>query len=361
MSRKSWSTRTIIRTTLQVIVDFHTILTDPDDLIMAYELQARILRLIENKDRAENCAEGLTLLARLIRPVFIPITVERGAHEVDRTSSFFYGFPWTSEEFPWPDRCQDAISGWLGAPRLQLNLDQVTESIGQEVGSGLLQVFLPGSYKNFGWYGRDGDGIDAGVRRIPPDAINSIGALTPFALEGMSLLEICQELKLQFSEPPYKTDSSVDPVTGEEFLADGWTPSRIQEELEDEGLFSDRNELRALQIDDWEPFVPEGHVQLSNLSDEEICAAFEDWRPGRDRFGCYDWSNHDIIREILMADYPDGGYPVPGLFSWPVSGNGQAHAINSGQLPLIVFHGLQHEFGDSIDVFPDTSFWSHGC
>lgn len=326
---------------------------------MAYEPQARILHLLENKDLPENCAEGLTLLAKLIRPVFIPITVERGAHEVDRTSSFFFGFPWTSEEFPWPDRCKDAISGWLDAPLLQLNLDQVTKSTGEDIGSGLLQVFLPGSYEDYSCFGRDGFGIDAPVRRIPAKIIKQKDALTPFLLEGASPLEICQAWEsIDF---PCTYDDFIDPESGQEYMVNGWTLDKIQKELENGGLFSNRYELRALEILDWKPFVPRGHADLSKMSDKEICAALKDWQPGLDSFGDVHSENHPIIEGLLGATHSKDDFPIPGLFSWPVSFNGQNSVVDSGQMPLIVFHGLQEQFwGDSIDVFMDGAIWRHG-
>ena len=327
---------------------------------MSYKLKERLLRIIETGDLQSNQVAGLRVLAPLIRPVYVPVIEERAHVNLDRTSSFFFGLPWTSEEFPWPDTCENSgFEYYLGGPLLQLNLDQLGIATGEDVGSGLLQVFLPQQSYSFAAYGRDGTGIEAAVRVIPARAIERKDDMTPFLFEEMSPLEICRCYWEMEGVPDSYDELETDPR--KMYSDECWSIGRLEMELEDSGFLSDGYKLGpALAIVDWKHQAPEAHIELSSLSDNEISTIFDDWQLGTDEWGGIWFDNTDIIESLLGQWHIQDKYPIPALFGWPLSSNGQLHAIETGEMPLIVFEGLMKYSGDWVEVFSDTSFWTYG-
>jgi hypothetical protein len=61
------------------------------------------------------------------------------AAEADRTGSSVGGYPYTSEAYPWPTTPE----GLPLAPLLQLDLDEIEKTTGNNCGEGLLQAWLP--------------------------------------------------------------------------------------------------------------------------------------------------------------------------------------------------------------------------
>jgi len=113
------------------------------------------------------------------------------SREIRSNIVVFFGYPWTSKNYPWPDTFETfGLGEFLEGPLLQLNLDELADATGEVVGSGLLQIFLPLDYSMA--YGRDGHGIDAAVRVVPANAIGKKDDMTPFPFESLSPLEICR-------------------------------------------------------------------------------------------------------------------------------------------------------------------------
>ena len=182
--------------------------------------------------------------------------------------------------------------------------------------------------------------------------------MTPFDLEGMTPLEICQQWEMAGVPDSYdelETDSR-------KMLSDkSWGVWSLERELEDSGFPSDGYTLGpAISIVDWKQEVPSAHLELSQLSDHEIIAIFDDWQCGTDEYGGFLFSNREIIELLLGRPEFRDKYPIPALFAWPLSCNAQLHAIETGQMPLIVFEGLFKEYGDWVEVFSDASFWTYG-
>jgi len=324
---------------------------------MSYELRERLLRLIQTSDLRPNQVAGIRVLASLIRPVYVPLTEECPLEKLDRTSSFFFGHPWTSKNYPWPNTFETSgPGGFLEGPLLQLNLDKLGDATGEVVGSGLLQIFLPHDYSMA--YGRDGHGIDAAVRVIPAHAIRKKDDMTPFPFEGLSPLEICRCYWEMDGVPDSYDELECDSI--KRFSDECWSAYRLQRELEESGFPSDGYTLGpAISIVDWKQVLPSAHIDLSQLSSNEIATIFNDWQLGTDEYGGFS-SNRDIIESLLGEPcFPDK-YPIPALFGWPLSFSGQLHAMETGEMPLIVFEGLMKEYGDWVEVFSDESHWCHG-
>jgi len=140
-----------------------------------------------------------------------------------------------------------------------------------------------------------------------------------------------------------------------------WSAYRLQSELEESGFPSDGyTSGPAISIVDWKQVLPSAHSELCQLSNNEIATLFDAWQLGTDEWGGFLNSNRDIIESLLGEPWFPDKYPIPSLFGWPLSSYGQRLAVETGQMPLIVFEELNKEFGDWIEVFSDTSFWTYG-
>jgi hypothetical protein len=79
-------------------------------------------------------------IAEAIRPMYRPKYAWRPMMEIDRFGSSVGGLPYVTDEYPWPECGTRPVREPMN-PLVQLNLGEISEQTGVEVGSGLLQVW----------------------------------------------------------------------------------------------------------------------------------------------------------------------------------------------------------------------------
>jgi len=311
-------------------------------------LKRRLLDLATKGSTKPNAAAGLRVLTKLIRPTYVPIIEKCELRSLDRSRSMIFGVPWTSEEYPWP-----LYNDYPAGPLVQLDLDDVSAAIGETIGSGFLQVFLPDDY--LAAYGRDGNGIDAIMRVIPKSTVESCVEPTPPPWAGKSPLEFCRGLGFKGVPNSYQ---DLEPDRGYYFDDDEpWDISRLQDALFDCGFLSDGHKMSPADlITGWKRANVKAHVDLAAMSDNEITSEFREWKLSPDEWG----ENWEAICSILGPSHFIKNFPIPSLFGWPLSGDAQRRVVTEESMPLFVFEGSNKEWGDWIEVFEDEAYWCFG-
>lgn len=82
----------------------------------------------------------LDSIADAIRPMYRPQYEWRPVMEIDRFSSSVGGLPYVTDEHPWPEFGKPHMREPMN-PLVQLNLGEISEQTGVDVGTGLLQVW----------------------------------------------------------------------------------------------------------------------------------------------------------------------------------------------------------------------------
>ena len=82
----------------------------------------------------------LDSIADAIRPMYRPRYEWRPVTEIDRFGSSVGGLPYVTDEHPWPEFGERRMREPMN-PLVQLNLGEISEQTGVDVGSGLLQVW----------------------------------------------------------------------------------------------------------------------------------------------------------------------------------------------------------------------------
>lgn len=98
--------------------------------------------LLQENSRAEKEPSHVWLdgIAEAIRPMYRPKYAWRPMMEIDRFGSSVGGLPYVTDEYPWPECGKRPVREPMN-PLVQLNLGEISEQAGVEVGNGLLQVW----------------------------------------------------------------------------------------------------------------------------------------------------------------------------------------------------------------------------
>jgi len=234
-----------------------------EGLLSYVDQEGLAVRIIEAARRLENkypVLSNLNSSVDLIRPRIGAICKTVSPDELDRKGSLLGGQPFLSQRFPVPisSRQKQAM-----APLAQLDLDSITDAISEDVGSGLLQIWL-----SPGYWGSEPLLGDHYVRVIPNECVRRTRILLghPKYRDGRLVGSKPDELE------PLTTRSR--PIAGESeqfrrrHYWDGvagfdWTLSEFGDDgSEDEAM----NTGSPTQIVGWEPSgftIPEGSTDNS--------------------------------------------------------------------------------------------------
>lgn len=145
----------------------------------AKELLSAVSRLEEKFPELKRVNSGVSAVRSRFEATCKPVKPE----ELDRRGSLIGGMPFTSREFPEPEYdlggSMEARRSSAGmAPLAQLDLDQISDYIGEAVGSGLLQVWMqPGLWGQEPYLG------DLMIRLVPRHVVERTKVLLESSIE----------------------------------------------------------------------------------------------------------------------------------------------------------------------------------